>query len=202
MKQAQPLLILASESPRRKQLLLEAGFQFSVIPSKVSEIPDENLNINDQILDIARRKATAITTESLPLHSSEIQEFIVIAADTEVIFAGKPLGKPQNKADAFRILRLLSGNAHEVKTAICLIHSKTLTEVSQVETTKIIFKSLSEAEIWSYIETGEPLDKAGAYAIQGLGRNFVAEFEGSFDNVVGLPIQVLKLLLEQIGFKS
>jgi septum formation protein len=202
MKQAQPLLILASESPRRKQLLLEAGFQFSVIPSKVSEIPDENLNINDQILDIARRKATAIVAESLSLQSSEKTEFIVIAADTEVIFAGKPLGKPQNKADAFRILRLLSGNAHEVKTAICLIHSQTLTEVSQVETTKIIFKSLSDAEIWSYIETEEPLDKAGAYAIQGLGRNFVAEFEGSFDNVVGLPIQVLKLLLEQIGFIS
>jgi septum formation protein len=201
MKQTQPLLILASESPRRKQLLSEAGFQFSVIPSKVSEIPDENLNINDQILDIARRKATAIVTESLTLQSSRITDFIVIAADTEVIFAGKPLGKPQNKTDAFRILKLLSGNAHEVKTAVCLVHSKTLREVSQVETTKIIFKTLSDSEILSYIETGEPLDKAGAYAIQGLGRDFVAEFEGSFDNVVGLPVHVVKILLEQMGFR-
>jgi len=188
-------LILASESPRRKQLLMEAGFSFDVIPLKVSEIPDKNLNVNEQILDIARRKSRAAYEHLKALYP---QGFIVIAADTEVIFGDSPLGKPLNREDAFRILRLLSGKIHEVKTAVSMMESPSGREVSQIETTKIFFKSLSDEEIWTYIQTGEPMDKAGAYGIQGLGGRFVEKFEGSFENVVGLPIPVVRNLLAKL----
>ena len=188
-------LILASESPRRKQLLSEAGFSFSVVPVKVSEIPDKNLNPSGQILDIARRKARSVFK---PLRAEYPGGFIVISADTEVIFGNRLLGKPVDPADAFRILRLLSGQTHEVKTAICIMEFPSGREVSHVETTQIIFKSLSDQMIWDYINTGEPMDKAGAYGIQGNGRIFVEEFRGSFDNVVGLPVQVVKTLLSRL----
>lgn len=188
-------LILASESPRRKQLLSEAGFSFDVVPVKISEIPNKNLNVNEQILDIARRKARA----ALPLlKASRTEPFIVLTADTEVIFGGGPLGKPQDREDAFRILRLLSGKYHEVLTAVCVVESSTGNELSHVETTKIYFKNLSDAEIWTYIDTGEPMDKAGAYGIQGQGRAFVEKIDGPFDNVVGLPVEAVKNLLSKI----
>lgn len=187
-------LILASESPRRRQLLSEAGFSFDVVSVKVSEIPDKNLNVNDQILDIARRKARHSYAQ---LKSSRAEGFIVISADTEVIFGGGPLGKPQDRDDAYRILKLLSGTIHEVKTAVCMISSPSDQELSHVETTIISFKALSDDEIWTYIDTKEPMDKAGAYGIQGHGGKFVEKIEGSFDNVVGLPIHVVRNLLAQ-----
>ncbi len=189
-----PALILASESPRRKQLLSEAGFSFDVVPVKVSEIPNKNLNVNDQILDIARRKASA----ALPLLKSSRQDaFIVLCADTEVIFNGAPLGKPADRQDAYRILKLLSGKYHEVITAVCLVESSTGKEVSQTETTKIYFRQLTDDEIWTYIDTGEPMDKAGAYGIQGQGGKFIERFDSPFDNVVGLPIDLVKNLLSK-----
>lgn len=191
-------LILASESPRRRELLAEAGFRFDIVPVKVSEIPNKNLNINDQILDIARRKAHAAMTQ---LKSSRPGPFCVLTADTEVIFGGGPLGKPQDPEDAFRILKLLSGQTHEVKTAVCLIDNVTGTELSQIETTLVHFRVLSDEEIWSYIQTGEPMDKAGAYGIQGQGRKFIDRFEGPFDNVVGLPMDLVRRMLKEIpGF--
>ncbi|MBO9667427.1 MAG: septum formation protein Maf [Bdellovibrio sp.] len=185
-------LILASESPRRKQLLQEAGFSFDVASVKVSEIPDKNLNVNEQILDIARRKARAGFADQTSRGNSD---FILISADTEVIFGGGPLGKPADKDDAFRILKLLSGKVHDVITAVCMMESPGGRELSHVETTKVFFKTLSDDEIWTYIESGEPMDKAGAYGIQGLGRKFVERIEGPFDNVVGLPVQAVKNLL-------
>ncbi|MGZ3768824.1 MAG: Maf family protein [Bdellovibrio sp.] len=185
-------LILASESPRRRDLLKEAGFVFDVVSIKISEIPDKNLNINEQILDIARRKARAAFDQ---LKASGRAPFVVLSADTEVIFGGGPLGKPSNREDAFRMLKLLSGNYHEVKTAVCIIDSNTGKEFSQIETTQIYFKKLADDEIWTYIDTGEPMDKAGAYGIQGQGGKFVERFVGPYDNVVGLPINVVKKLL-------
>lgn len=189
-------LILASESPRRRDLLQQAGFSFDVVSVKVSEIPDKNLNVNEQILDIARRKARAAMA-----HLKSVREghFHVLSADTEVIFGGGPLGKPSDRQDAYRILKLLSGQTHEVKTAVCIIDSLSGHEISQIETTQIFFKNLSDDEIWTYIGTGEPMDKAGAYGIQGLGGQFVTHFEGPFDNVVGLPIELVRQMLTQIS---
>lgn len=191
-------LVLASESPRRRQLLEKAGFIFDVVSVKVSEIPDKNLNVNEQILDIAGRKAQAAFSL---LKSSRKQPFVVLSADTEVIYGGGPLGKPADEKDAFRLLRLLSGQTHEVKTAMCLIESENSRLVSQIETTEVVFRDLSDREILDYIATGEPLDKAGAYGIQGLGREFVEKFVGSFDNVVGLPVKVVQQLLSREGWE-
>ncbi|XGC81272.1 nucleoside triphosphate pyrophosphatase [Bdellovibrio bacteriovorus] len=187
-------LVLASESPRRRELLKEAGYNFDVVPVKVSEIPNKNLNVSEQILDIARRKARAAFDH---LKSSRNSDFMVLSADTEVIFGGGPLGKPQDRDDAYRILRLLSGKKHEVITAVCLIDSKTQREVSQAETTEIYFKNLTDDEIWTYIDSGEPMDKAGAYGIQGLGGKFVERYIGPFDNVVGLPVDLVKKLISE-----
>lgn len=189
-------LVLASESPRRRDLLQQAGFSFDVVSVKVSEIPDKNLNVNEQILDIARRKARAALAH---LKSAREGHFHLLSADTEVIFGGGPLGKPHDRQDAYRILKLLSGQVHEVKTAVCIIDSLSGREVSQIETTQISFKNLTDDEIWTYIETGEPMDKAGAYGIQGLGGKFVIHFEGPFDNVVGLPMGLVRNMLEQIS---
>lgn len=189
-----PKIVLASESPRRRELLKSAGYNFDVVSVNVSETPDKNLNTNDQILDIARRKARAGFAK---LKSSSGEPFILIAADTEVIFEGGPLGKPQDEDDAHRILRLLSGHFHEVKTAVCILSSANGKEFSQVETTQVHFRKLTDEEIWTYIRTGEPMDKAGAYGIQGLGRHLVEKFEGPFDNVVGLPMEVVRPLLTE-----
>ncbi len=185
-------LVLASESPRRRQLLDQAGFIFDVVSVKVSETPDKNLNVNAQILDIASRKARAAFAS---LKSSHNDAFIVLSADTEVIFAGGPLGKPTDEADAYRLLGLLSGNTHEVKTAIFMIDSQSGLEVSQIETTQVVFKKLTQKEILDYVATKEPMDKAGAYAIQGEGRQFVEKFIGAYDNVVGLPVSLVEKCL-------
>lgn len=188
-------IVLASESPRRRQLLTDAGFSFDALSVKVSEIPNKNLNVNAQILDIAQRKAIA----ALPLlKSSRTQPFIVISADTEVIFNEAPLGKPENPEDAFRMLRLLSGTDHQVITAVCMIDSASTKVLSQTETTQVFFKHLSDEEIWTYIQSGEPMDKAGAYGIQGLGGKFVEKIQGPFDNVVGLPVDLVKKMLQEM----
>ena len=192
-------LILASESPRRRQLLSEAGFSFTVVSVKVSEIPNENLNVNEQILDIAGRKAD---TAFAQLMSSPKGDFIVISADTEVVYEGKTLGKPSDRNDAHRMLRLLSGKTHEVKTGVVMIDSATKKKLSRIETTRVTFRSLTDNEIWTYVDTGEPMDKAGGYGIQSRGRYLVEKFEGPFDNVVGLPVQLVKEMLEEIQTQS
>lgn len=186
-------LILASESPRRRELLTKAGYNFDVFSVKVSECPNKNLNAHEQILDIARRKSRAALKE---LHSQGKQNFLLITADTEVIFKNQPLGKPQDEQDAYRILKLLSGTDHQVITAICVADGDSPKEMSQYKTTSIHFRPLSEEEIWDYVRTGEPMDKAGAYGIQGLGGKLIERYDGDFDNVVGLPISLLQEMLE------
>jgi septum formation protein len=190
-----PKLILASESPRRRELLKKAGYEFDVVPSKVSEIPNKNLNVHDQILDIAERKARAAFGQ---IQTQLNEPFVVLAADTEVIFENSPLGKPQSPADAHRILRLLSGISHPVITGVCVLDSRSGKAVSQSETTLVYFRHLNDQEIWDYIQTGEPMDKAGAYGIQGGGGKFVEKFEGPFDNIVGLPMDLVQRMLKSL----
>lgn len=185
-------LILASQSPRRSEILKKAGYQFVSFPVHVSEIPNKNLNLNQQIIDIAGRKANAC--QELPQVKG--LDAVIVSADTLVCLEDQILGKPENEQEAFKYLKLLSGRTHEVKTAVFLIDTKTHRHVSHLETTLIYFKSLSEKEIWDYIATGEPLDKAGAYGIQGLGGKFVEKYEGDFYNVVGLPLQALENLFK------
>lgn len=184
-------LILASQSPRRSEILKKAGYQFVPFPVHVSEIPDKNLNQNEQILDIAGRKAEAVCA-AIRDKSLDFGDAVVLTADTMVCLESQVLGKPDSPAQAHIFLRALSGIKHQVKTAICLIDLRTLEKTTHIETTDVIFHPLTDEEILAYIATGEPLDKAGAYAIQGIGSRFVAKYEGDFNNVVGLPLHALE----------
>lgn len=215
MKQAKKI-ILASQSPRRSEILKNAGYQFVPFPyalnhpsGYVSEIPNKNLSLNEQILDIARRKAEAAIKE-IQDKGLVFEDSVILTADTMVCFNSTALGKPENEDIAFEYLNLLSGNQHQVKTAIYLIDLnssnlanldlKTKETMSHIETTHVFFRKISRQEIRDYISTKEPLDKAGAYAIQGVGRQFVEKYEGDFNNVVGLPLQAIEKLFRLNGW--
>ena len=179
-------LVLASASPRRRQLLQDAGFYFLVHPSQISETFDENLTLDDQLRDLSRRKAEAVFREYETIHKDP---FLILAADTEVVIHGEALGKPQDERQAIAFLKLLSGCFHEVKTAMFFKESISGEVVSHLETTLIEFKELTDQQILDYVKTKEPFDKAGGYAIQGLGGDFVKSTSGSWTNVVGLPVE-------------
>lgn len=187
-------LVLASASPRRRQLLQDAGFYFLVHPSQISETFDKNMTIDDQLRDLSRRKAEVVFREYQNIHKDP---FLVLAADTEVVIHGEALGKPQDKRQAIAFLKLLSGCFHEVKTALYLKESVSGESVSHVETTLIEFKELTDQEIEDYTQTKEPYDKAGGYAIQGLAGQFVKRTSGSWTNVVGLPMEKLAELIKE-----
>jgi MAF protein len=186
-------LFLASESPRRRELLKKAGVSFQSYPSKVSEFPQETLTVDEQILDIARRKARAALAS---LRTKVQGGFWILAADTEVIIDDKLAGKPIDADDATKKLRYLSGRTHEVKTAVVLASYPDLKELSHIETTEVTFRSLTEEEIRKYVMSGDPMDKAGGYGIQGEGQKFVSQVKGSFDNVVGLPMEIVLKMFE------
>ena len=186
-------LVLASQSPRRTQLLEKAGFSFTSIPISTSELIDRKLNPDAQILSITRQKLEA--AEKAILHLSK-EDTTVVVADTEVQFKDELLGKPQNKDHSNEIIRRLSGNFHFVKTAVIVKNIKTKIEVSHIETSLVQFRTLDEEEIRAYVNSGEGSDKAGSYAIQGLGRALVKFHRGSHANIVGLPVEYLSPLLE------
>ncbi len=183
-------LILASQSPRRSEILKKAGYQFVSFPVYVSEIPNKKLTLDDQIIDIANRKAEAC----LQNFTDKSLDALVIASDTMVCIEDEALGKPNDVNEAFLYLERLSGKIHQVKTSLVVVDLLSSKKVSHLETTHVSFKQLTEKEIHDYIKTGEPMDKAGAYAIQGLGSNFVTKYEGDFNNVVGLPLLALENL--------
>jgi len=182
-----PRLVLASQSPRRRELLVQLGIPLEVRPAHADESVLAGEAPRDYVLRVAREKARAVTGE------------IVLAADTAVVLAGEVLGKPRDGEDARRMLRALSGTVHEVLTAVCVRRSLAI-ELDVVVATKVRFSRLSRGEIDWYVATGEPLDKAGAYAIQGSGGAFVLSVEGSVSNVVGLPLAETADLLRRAGF--
>jgi septum formation protein len=184
------ILILASQSPRRSEILKTARYFFIPFPVYVSEIPQKNLSLDHQIIDIARRKAEACVQQFPDLS----QEHIVLASDTMVCLDHIALGKPEDEQQAFEFLSALSNRSHQVKTAVVLYDHGSKTWISHIETTDVAFKKISVVEIWDYIKTQEPMDKAGAYAIQGLGGKFVEKMSGEFNNVVGLPLHALEKL--------
>lgn len=190
-------LVLASQSPRRSELLQRAGYDFAVAPTQISEIPDENLNLQDQIRDLARRKAEACVASGKVLKGLSN---IVLSADTVVVLAGKILGKPENLEENAHFMRLLSGQTHSVITAVCLVEVDTGKTVIGHETSLIRFKVLNEKEIADFCASGEGLDKAGGYGIQGLAGKFVEQLEGPMDNVIGLPISLVEKLLKENGW--
>ena len=186
------MLVLASASPRRRELLAQAGYTFRVQPAHVNEdlLPGEEPIA--YVTRLAREKAEAVFRDT-PGASRE-DDLAVLGADTTVTVDGRILGKPENAADAARMLRLLSGRTHRVMTGVALV-TAAATEVA-AEVTAVRFLTLSDEEIAAYVATGEPMDKAGAYAIQGRAARWIPRIEGCYFNVVGLPIALVANLLE------
>ena len=182
------MLVLASASPRRKELLTAAGIPYIIRPPNIAEVrlPDERPG--DYVCRLAEEKASAV-----PISPGEI----VLAADTTVVLDDHVLEKPSGQADAMRMLRLLSGREHQVITGICL--RTTDSKIIDLATTRVRFVILSEGELADYVASGEPMDKAGAYAIQGLASKFIDRVEGCYFNVVGLPISLVYSHLKKLS---
>jgi septum formation protein len=182
-----PRLVLASQSPRRRELLEQLGLAPEVRPARTDESVLPGEAPRDYVLRVAREKARAVEGD------------VVLAADTAVVLRGEVLGKPGGAEDARRMLRALSGSTHEVLTGVCVRRGAVRLELAQVVSTAVRFAPLAPAAIEWYVRTGEPLDKAGAYAIQGAGGAFVLGVEGSVSNVVGLPLAETADLLRRAG---
>ncbi len=184
------MIILASKSPRRRELLQKIGLSFTVMSADIDETMNPNVPLTEEICRVSRQKAQAVA----PL--TAVQD-LIISADTVVCIDGKRLGKPATKEEAAAMLRLLSGRTHSVVSGVCVLQD-THCEVAAV-TTKLHFRPLEESEIAAYIATGEPMDKAGAYGIQGLASIFVDRLDGDYYNVMGLPLCTLCQMLRHFG---
>ncbi len=182
------MIILASQSPRRKELLSLITNDFSVIPAYVDETVPDNISVYETAEFLSKIKASALACD---VSDGDI----IIGADTVVICDGQIFGKPKDKADAFNMLSKLSGKTHKVITGVTIIKNKAVNSFSV--TTEVTFYQLSENEINDYIETNEPMDKAGAYGIQGKGSLLVEKINGDYFNVVGLPIARLSQELKK-----
>ncbi len=190
-------IILTSKSPRRKDILKERGYEFHIFPIEVSEILDKNLNLTEQISECAQRKVRAALLDSNIL---KLKDKILVGADTVVVFAEKILGKPKKKQEAIEILSQLSGQVHEVITGFCLYDLTSRRFILGHDITKVKFRELHLNEIKDYVATGDCMDKAGAYGIQGEARKFVESFEGSLNNVIGLPIEEIERVFQKEGW--
>jgi septum formation protein len=204
-QQNKPELILASSSPRRQELLREVGISFQVHAANINEDQMPGEPPIDYALRLAREKAQAV--------AAKYPQSYVLGADTIVVLNGEVLGKPKDQQDAERMLRLLSGHSHEVTTAVSLIVPSTVFpstvpsgKVAQgtlaetrASTTKVYFREIAEPDIQQYVAGGEPMDKAGAYAIQGGASRWTDRIEGEFSNVVGLPLSLVTEMLKLTG---
>ena len=186
-------LILASSSPRRAEILRDAGYHFTALSSAVDETPFPDESPQDLVLRLAQAKAELAAARA-------VGPAILIAADTEVVLDGHIFGKPRSSDDARRMLEKLSGRTHSVLTGVCLIRLPDAERVSFVETTLVQFAALTDEEITRYLATGEPHDKAGAYAIQGYAARYIPRIEGCYFNVVGLPLARLQQALTELGW--
>lgn len=182
------MLVLASQSPRRRELLGCAGIPFVVRPASVDESRIGEEDPGEHVCRLAREKAQSVACAP---------DEIVLGADTVVVIDGEVLGKPSDREHAARMLRQLSGRSHEVVTGICLRASNRL--IVDKESTRVRFVKLPEAEIAAYVASGEPMDKAGAYAIQGQASRFVDRIEGCYFNVVGLPVAMVWRHLQELA---
>lgn len=184
-------IILASGSPRRKELMEMLGFKdMEIIPAKGEEKIDPSLAPAELVEALAVQKASEVAEK-------RNKDDLIIGADTVVFHNGRVMGKPHSEKEAIDMLRELSGNVHEVYTGVCLIRDGRIR--AKHEMSRVHFRKLTEAEIWAYIKTGEPMDKAGAYGAQGLGALLVKGIEGDFFNVMGLPVCMLGEMLKEQG---
>jgi septum formation protein len=182
-------VILASQSPRRIELLKTVIKNFRVVPSKIEELCDKDLSPEENAIFLGRKKATWVAKQ----HPHNL----VIGADTMVVLKNEVIGKPSDAENARQILRQLSGQEHKVITGVAVVHSKIFFAAS---ISHVRIKALTPNVINSYVESGEPMDKAGAYAIQGEGSFLVESYSGSYSNIIGLPVDLLKDLLKKSNF--
>jgi septum formation protein len=203
------LLVLASASPRRVELLNKLDLEFIVVPSDVEEDFDSRLSPSQVVVELAKRKAEAVAN-SLKTEAKAKASFenggpvVVIGADTIVVSQGHILGKPASEMEAMEMLSLLSGQVHEVYTGIALVgfeSGRTKESLTSFVISKVRFRQISAAEIKAYVATGEPMDKAGGYALQGTGAALIESVDGCYTNIIGLPIPALVSMLRQLGVK-
>lgn len=182
---------MASSSPRRADILKMEKVKFEVkIPPDIRE-ESESSDPVEHVLSVSRKKADSV--------SGRLRKAVVLGADTIVVLGGKIMGKPQDKTKAFSILKKLSGKTHRVYTGITLINKYSGKTVSDYDVTDVKFYDLEDEKILAYVDTGEPMDKAGAYGIQGMGGFLVETFRGNLDNVIGLPTEKLKEMLIRVS---
>lgn len=199
-------IILASASPRRKELLEQIGLQFDICPAKGEEIITKTIP-HEVVQELASQKAKEVAAmvklyEDTHEELMTPQDIMVIGADTIVAYENEILGKPKDEEDAFRMLSMLSGNTHSVYTGVSIVllaASGKVGEITFYEKTDVRMREMNEAEIRRYIETGEPMDKAGAYGIQGKCAIYIDKIDGDYNNVVGLPIAAIYRELKNLG---
>lgn len=189
--------ILASQSPRRSFFLQKRGYVFHTFPVELSEFLDKNLRLELAVEALAKEKAQALVESG---RLDPLEPHLILSADTIVHFQGEVLGKPKDQEDAFKTLKKLSGQEHEVITAFCLWNTKENRAVTAHCSSLVKFRPLTDQEIRDYIATGDPMDKAGSYGIQSLGRHFVEHFTGTLENIAGLPVDEVEKVMAQQGW--
>ncbi|MCB5160575.1 Maf family protein [Marinomonas algarum] len=195
------MLVLASASPRRKELLSQLVKAFTVLPADIDETPLQQEPPKDYVIRMAAEKARAAVMK-YQQNDDQASSVVFIASDTSVVVDGHILGKPSSLEDSRGMLRRLSGRTHQVLTSLCLTDLSGEQQVSVCVTNEVSFRAISDVEIDQYWRTGEPQDKAGSYAIQGLGSVFVRSISGSYSAIVGLPLFETAQLLAQFGIHS
>jgi len=203
----QKRIILASQSPRRKALLDQMGLSYEILTSNVEETVPANIvehtSAAQIATELARQKAFAVGEELRKNGNNSADELIIIAADTIVVLEDKLFGKPNTAAEAKSMLQSLCGKTHQVYTGVALLvynfGQGTMQCLTESESSLVSFRKYSDAEIDAYIDTGEPMDKAGAYALQGIGGCLVAKIDGCYTNVIGLPMPKVVKMLREVG---
>ncbi|HEZ0798525.1 TPA: septum formation inhibitor Maf [Neisseria meningitidis] len=192
-------LYLGSNSPRRMEILTQLGYQVVKLPADINETVRQNEDPARYVQRMAEEKNRTALTLFCETNGT-MPDFPLITADTCVVSDGIILGKPRSQAEAIEFLNRLSGKQHTVLTAVC-IHYRGNAE-NRVQTNRVVFKPLSSEEISAYVQSGEPMDKAGAYAVQGIGGIFIQSIEGSFSGIMGLPVYETVSMLQDLGYRS
>ncbi len=187
------MLILASSSPRRREILENAGYKFEILPANIDESVPNDISPEDAVKMIAAKKASAVKENCS-------NDDIILGADTVVCLDGEIIGKPVSLEDAKNTLKRLSGNTHSVLTGYCLIKGEKI--ISGVEKTEVTFRELTDFEIDEYVASGEPMDKAGSYGLQGKGGLFARGINGDYNNIIGLPISTVSSIIEKMQLRQ
>ncbi|MNI10921.1 Septum formation protein Maf [compost metagenome] len=193
-------VILASTSPRRKELVASLNIPYDIVPSHADEATPENWSPMQIVTELAKRKAEAVY-HSLDSSDSSRETGVIVGSDTIVVMDGEVLGKPKNEEEAATMIASLQGRSHTVYTGVACIDSNTGEMLVDYRSTEVTMRSLTNEEVLAYARSGEGLDKAGAYAIQGLGATLVTGIQGCYFNVVGLPLSLLAQMLEHFDIR-